>query len=70
MKEELTKCRSTAALAGEYQKQLTERGELIAQLQSQVEILKDTALVADHYQGGGGVGGAGELRLLSFSIKL
>ena len=57
MKEELTKSRTSAALAGEYEKQLTERAELISLLQSQVEILKDTALVAEH---GGGAGGAGQ----------
>ena len=55
-KEELEKSRTESALSGEYKKQLTERSELIFQLQSQIEILKETALVTEPAAAGNGAG--------------
>ena len=56
MKEELQKARSEVALGSEYKRQLNERSELIFQLQSQIEILKETALVTEPGTAGNGAG--------------
>lgn len=56
MKEELQKARSEIALGSEYKRQLNERSELIFQLQSQIEILKETALVTEPGTAGNGAG--------------
>ena len=56
VKEDLQKARSAALLTGEYKKQLNERSELIFQLQSQIEILKETALVTEPASAGNGAG--------------
>ncbi|XP_063693788.1 golgin subfamily A member 4-like isoform X2 [Bolinopsis microptera] len=54
MREDLRKYKTEASLTTEYRKQLNERSELIFQLQSQVEILKETALVTEPGTAGSG----------------
>ena len=56
MREDLRKYKTEASLTTEYRKQLNERSELIFQLQSQVEILKETALVTEPGTAGNGAG--------------